>query len=287
MASNDKVTTNDPVLDAPVWGEVGWTAPKILAGNSTEKAAVQLRAYFAPLGGGLCGSHSGAEFTELGGGGDTPEVADTVTAEDVFAVSTLSVSIPPTHALQLLGRGVTKEGLDTTREWRDKLGHRRALKSKNVPSLDEAPIDAAAVRTALADIPSNLAIADVPAADIDDLLEHVDVLWREIRRRGMAKQKKSTGQVVTSKLLARKRPHLLPVLDSVVASQLSHKRKKRTDFNRSMWRVMSDTELALPAHLSDIRERAFRATEDERIRRLSDLRVFDIVVWMDGKTQSK
>ena len=281
------MTTNDPVLDAPVWREVEWTAPKILAGNSTEKAAVCLRDYFITRGRGFRGAYSGAEFNELGGGGDVAEVADTITVEDIIAVSTLSVTIPPTHALQLLGRGVTAEGLAATDEWRAALGHRHALESAKVRSVDDVPIDAASVRAALADIPSHLVLADVANDDIDDLLERVDILWREIRRKGVAKQKKSTGQVVTSKLLARKRPHLLPVIDSKVSAQLSHDRKKRVDFYRSMWRVMSDTELALPAHLSDIRDRAFRATGDERIRRLSDLRVFDIVVWMYAKEQEK
>ena len=292
MMSDEGVAMSDDIGDLSVWGKVGWTAPEILSKSKEDQAVVFLCDYFGPNGRGFRESYSGAQYTEVGGGGDASENADTITAEDIFAVSTLSVRVPPTHGLQLLGRGVTKDGLEATREWRDGIGHRSSLKSAKVPSVDEAPIDARAVRAALANIPTDLALADVPSEEIVDLLERVDILWREIRRKGIRtersdgtirKHRQSTEQVITSKLLARKRPHLLPVIDSLVASQLSHDRKKRTDFYCNMWKIMRDSELALPVHLSVIRKKGYKQTSDERIRQLSDLRVFDIIVWMAAK----
>jgi len=293
---------DDPILEAPVWGEVGWTAPTILATENMSKAAELLRQYFAPDGTGHRGSYSGAMFTELGGGGDRHEVKDVFTADDLTAVSTLSVDVPPTHALQLLGMGVTAGGLRATKKWREGLDHDRTLEWSEIPSVDCIPIDASAVSDALARVPANMELAKVRADQIDGLMTCVDLLWREVRRKGVLIWKegravknhpRALGETTASKLLARKRPRLLPIIDKEVKAQLCQdggKKARKTrniGFYRSMWEVMSDSGLALPAHLSDIREQAFRATGDERIRRLSDLRVFDIVVWMYAKDQKK
>lgn len=45
---------------------------------------------------------SGAYFERIGGGGDRPEVAREFTAEDLLAVSMLSVRIEGYHALDIL-----------------------------------------------------------------------------------------------------------------------------------------------------------------------------------------
>lgn len=46
--------------------------------------------------------YTGASFEQFGGGGDRPEVRDVVTAEDLVAVSMLSVQVPPRAALLIL-----------------------------------------------------------------------------------------------------------------------------------------------------------------------------------------
>lgn len=285
-----------------VWDEVGWTAPAILANGNESKAADLLRRYFAPDRTGHRGSYSGAMFTELGGGGDRHEVKDVFTAVDLIAVSTLSVDVPPTHALQLLGLGVTAKGLKATRKWRKELDHDKTLEWSEIPSVDCIPIDASAVSDALARVPANMELAKVRVDQIDELMTCVDLLWREVRRKGVLDWKdgkaekthpRALGETTASKLLARKRPRLLPIIDKEVKAQLCQdsgkkaRKARNIGFYRSMWEVMSDSGLALPTHLSDIREQAFRATCDERIRRLSDLRVFDIVVWMYAKDQKK
>lgn len=281
-----------------VWDEVGWTAPTILAEGSQAKAEEFLRRYFEPDRTGHRERYSGAMFNELGGGGDRQEVKDIFTVEDFAAVSMLSVDVPPTHALQLLGHGVTARGLEATRTWREGLGHNETLPLEEIPSIDCIPIDTEYVNKALSRVPVNVELANVEENEIEDLMTCVDLLWREVRRKGVLKwesgepvrsHSRALGETTTSKLLARKRPHLLPVIDSVVKEQMLQKgriaraKQRKNGFYKSMWKVMTDTDLAVPAHLAKIRNSAYDQTGDERVRRLSDLRVFDIVVWMDAK----
>ncbi|WP_334137262.1 DUF6308 family protein [Corynebacterium variabile] len=159
------------------------------------------------------------------------------------------------------------------------------LRSRDYLSAVEVPIDSQAVTAALARIPNDVDLAELTADEKTDVMQDVDWVWREIRRVHL-------GETMVSKLLARKRPKLLPIIDSAVKKRLLQtngkavRKARNIGFYRSMWEVMSDPALALPSHLDDIRERAFRASADERIRRLSDLRVFDIVVWMDVKYPS-
>lgn len=260
-----------------VWSEVNWTAPAILSSEPVwrDAAVAHLIKYFGPVGNKHIDAYSGAEFNALGGGGDRPEVANVITAEDILAVSTLSVTVPATHALQLLGCGVTDVGLEATHEWRQKLTHDRPLSISQIPFVDEVPIDAGAVSEALQRLPAGQDLSQVGGADIDDLMRSVDLLWREVRRKNM-------GPTTVSKLIARKRPQLLPVIDSFIRYQLKH--ANRTDFYHSMWRVMTDERLGLAEHLRGIRQKALKESEgDQRIGNLSELRVFDIVVWMEER----
>jgi hypothetical protein len=54
-----------------------------------------------------CPRFTGAHFQRLGGGGDRPDVTNVLTAEDLVAVSLLSVDVPAALALELLGRHAT------------------------------------------------------------------------------------------------------------------------------------------------------------------------------------
>ncbi|MFJ9417820.1 DUF6308 family protein [Streptomyces sp. NPDC101227] len=66
------------------------------------RAIVDLRRYFGIdlLAGAL--PFTGSCFEGLAGGGEGPEVADTVTATDLVAVESLSVTVPVPVALDLL-----------------------------------------------------------------------------------------------------------------------------------------------------------------------------------------
>ncbi|MFG3008655.1 DUF6308 family protein [Streptomyces calvus] len=80
---------------------------------SSEHVVGDLRRYFGigmPPGEA---PFTGSRFEHLAGGGDRPEVADRITAEDLVAVQTLSVTVPAPVALDILeGRlGVRLSGL--------------------------------------------------------------------------------------------------------------------------------------------------------------------------------
>jgi hypothetical protein len=69
---------------------------------ASDQAVEELRWYFGigqPPG---AASFTGRRFEHLAGGGDRPEAANAVTADDLIAVQTLSVTIPAEAALDLL-----------------------------------------------------------------------------------------------------------------------------------------------------------------------------------------
>jgi Family of unknown function (DUF6308) len=68
-----------------------------------EDIAVELvKEYFADNPATGLARYSGAYFERLGGGGDRPEVAYQITAEDLLAVSMLSVRVIRYYALHVL-----------------------------------------------------------------------------------------------------------------------------------------------------------------------------------------
>lgn len=69
---------------------------------SSERVISDLQRYFG-VGMSPGGTpFTGSRFEHLAGGGDRPEVADRITAEDLVAVQTLSVSVPAPVALDIL-----------------------------------------------------------------------------------------------------------------------------------------------------------------------------------------
>lgn len=86
---------------------------------SSERVVRDLRHYFGlgvPPG---WMQFTGSRFEHLAGGGDRPEVADRVTAEDLAAVQTLSVTVPAPVALDILEGplGVRLSGLLQAIPW--------------------------------------------------------------------------------------------------------------------------------------------------------------------------
>lgn len=77
--------------------------------------------------------------------------------------------------------------------------------------------------------------------------------------------------------MARKRPHLVPIYDSVIASTL----QVRGAFWQPMYELLS--EIDFRDRLTRIREEAGSRTEVRLPKGLSLLRVFDVIAWMDGK----
>jgi hypothetical protein len=87
-------------------------------------------------------------------------------------------------------------------------------------------------------------------------------LWDQLRNFS------DVGRTKTSKLMARKRPRLIPIYDSVVAEALGIERSKNT------WTLWN--EFMKGPGISDFREDAHNAGAAH----LSDLRIIDIVIWM-------
>ena len=160
------------------------------------------------------------------------ESADDFTADDLVAVTFLSVSIPPVAAQRVL-------------------------------------IDASSTFTnLLARIPRHVSFweAGEPSADSPQWQLEKELL--AIPGVGLAK---------ASKLMARKRPALVPILDSVVREELG--------LHRGWWAPLYDlfSDVDFRSRLEAVRDEA-EAREDVTLPgNLSLLRVFDVVTWMDGK----
>lgn len=183
--------------------------------------------YFTPR---PTGHFTGAHFERLGGGGDRPAIADEFTAEDLVAVSMLSVSVVGNAALEILV-------------------HRRAR-----------------LHEMLRHVPTDLALGAVDGAMIGPAWPAWQV-YRELR------SVPDVGPTTASKLLARKRPHLVPVYDTVVAAELGL-------VDGRLWQPLNawltaDAQ-ANERQLHRIRAAAGLGTD------ISLLRVFDVLTWMVG-----
>ena len=201
-------------------------------------AAGLVREYFADDPATGRARYSGAYFERLGGGGARPEVAYQITADDLLAVSMLSVPVVRYYALHVLDyRGREISGL-----------------------LAQIPVD-----VALADDEAEHLIAQGgPAWKLWELL-------RDIKPR--PQDKKHLGPVAAGKLLARKRPDLLPVYDSHVKKVLRRRRNDQTWWRDLRCQLTKDDTLV--RELETVRARAGAI-------HLSLLRTFDIMCWMFG-----
>nr|WP_231138045.1 DUF6308 family protein [Rhodococcus opacus] len=83
------------------------------------------------------------------------------------------------------------------------------------------------------------------------------------------------GQTKATKLIARKRPRLYPIWDSVVSQVLG---TERSHLNPVREALRAD-DGALHRRLLSLREEAGLPEE------ISVLRVFDVIAWMDGKNR--
>ncbi|MFH8222695.1 DUF6308 family protein [Streptomyces sp. NPDC018057] len=209
--------------------------PRLGGLMAPERAVRDLRDYFGVGAAPGAVSYTGSRFESLGGGGDRPETADTVTAEDLIAVQTLSVRVPAPVALDLLEGelGVRMSGL-------------------------------------LRAIPAGLDMADAGTAHLA-AGSPADEAWKLLRGQPRI------GWVTAGKLLARKRPRLLPVYDQVVRCVLS----EPESFWLGLWAALRTDERALHHALADLRQRAGLPEH------ISVLRVCDVVLWMRHRKEHR
>lgn len=200
----------------------------LLPGNE-ENAVAALKAYFIepqPDGSGF----TGALFDTWDPSGNRSESTDSFTADDVVAVSLLSVDVAPRAAVELLIRQRPRF---------------EALLKEVGPDRDLASVQDSEVAPGSA------------AWRLSDALRALPQI----------------GPTTASKLMARKRPRLLPVYDSVIEAHV-------LGGSGNLWRplraALRADNGALHQRLLKMRERAFL---DEAV---SPLRIFDVVAWMDG-----
>ena len=197
------------------------------------RAVTDLRRYYGVGLSSGAAPFTGSRFEFLCGGGDRPECADRITAEDLVAVQTLSVTVPVPVALDILegDLGTRLSGL-------------------------------------LHAIPRGIDMAD---ADVSDLApgSPADQAWHLLR------DQVDVGWVTAGKVLARKRPRLLPVYDRVVRCALGRPRP----FWLGLHAALREDDGALHRQLVELRQVA--GLPDT----ISALRVADVAVWMGHRAQ--
>lgn len=125
------------------------------------------------------------------------------------------------------------------------------------------------LHTLLSQVPVDVCIADPRAMEIlaDD--GTAELLYDRLRAI------ESFGYVRTSKLLAFKRPHLIPIRDTVVEHALGAANKRR------WWAPMVNAwrEPALRTAVTELRRRCGTAVPAY----VTDLRLLDVVLWTAGR----
>lgn len=174
--------------------------------------------------------YTGSRFERLGGGGARPSVKNEFTAEDLAAVTLLSVRVPGPSALEIL---------------EDRRSHLTEL---------------------LTDIPTDTHLADVEPSEIVPS-------WTPWRLETELMSIDGLGPTTVSKLIARKRPNLIPVFDTLVKDLL----KPVGGFWASLNSEIRRDEGRLQGHLISLRSES--AIGDD----ISPLRVLDVIAWRTAK----
>ncbi|MEU0792442.1 DUF6308 family protein [Amycolatopsis sp. NPDC005961] len=208
-------TTQHELLDRHVLGDGRTAAVESLTRYFSEDAARP--------------RYTGRWFERIAGGGDRPDIADTVTEADVLALSFLGIT------------DLANVAIDTTITY------------------------PAEITELLEQIPPGLAMYEAPWPTYAPG-SPASRLWWLLKRCGGKDR-----WVTANKLLARKRPHLLPVYDSQVKAVL--------DAPRSVWACLwtwfqGDSRRA--DAVSELRDQACDLHD------ISLLRCLDVILWMQA-----
>ena len=199
--------------------------PQMLQDPDDRRALDALRRYYGTHG--MTSQFTGARFDTWDSNGTRWADRDRFTADDLVAVSLLSVNVSASAAILLLGPQT-----HTFSDLLDALGDDRDLAEELRPWPDDWE----------------------GWVLFNELLKLPDV-----------------GPTTASKLLARKRPRLRPIYDSVVAEVIG---------SQQLWEPLRTLLTEDPA----LHERLLRLRGDAGLTGdVSALRVFDVVTWMEGK----
>lgn len=182
-------------------------------------------------------THTGAHFESLESDQNIP---NQITASDLMAVQNLSVSIPARAAIGILE------------------GH-----AEEISGL----LEGICATTSLGDVSDE--------EEFDALLgvnSSAQRLWDLLRRNGKGNERWGIGATTASKIMARKRPQLIPIEDSVVNRVI----QKGTHSSWHLWWKALSADSVLKEFAKEVREHVDRPD-------LSTLRTLDIVLWRWGK----
>ncbi len=203
-------------------------------------AVRDVREYFATKENGRP-AYTGSHFETLGGSENVDP--NRITATDLIAVSMLSVDVPAQASLGILETHAEK------------------------------------ISELLSGIPHDLKFEDLTTESFEKYLgdgSPADELWALLRQHG---DKWDVGQTTASKIIARKRPHLVPVFDSVIEAVVGLKGSK--DQWRLWFSAFNDGSARGETLADELR--AIRSEADQP--HLSLLRVLDIALWKLGKRE--
>lgn len=203
--------------------------PPSLQDDANDRALAQLRGYYQPAF-GAAGFFTGAAFDTWDSTGNQSDEVDRFTADDLVAVTFLSVSVGPRAAHRLL-----KSEAERFNQLLKAVGPDRDF-------VDVAPTD---IKT------------DSPAWELERALRELP----------------DVGRTISSKLMARKRPRLVPIYDKVLRRVMGLQKTHWAPLNAAL---RADDQ-ALHHRLLTLRDEAGLP------ERLSPLRVLDVIAWRDGK----
>lgn len=215
------------------------TLSNLLDVAADSQSVTDVATYFRPpVEPGGTPPYTGRRFESFAGGGDHRAVANRVSAEDLVAVTMLSVDVPGRVALQLL----------------------------DGPLGDQ-------VAELLTQVPTDVALHELGAAALLVPGSLVRQVW------DLLEAPHGMGWVIAGKVLARKRPHLVPVYDNVVRCALGAP--------NGMWtwlhEALTADDSSLTTQLRGVRDAAGAPEQ------VSLLRVLDVILWMrhhDGHQHS-
>jgi hypothetical protein len=216
---------------------------EILDAEHVDEAVELVKRYYGPLK-DTGRPRSGAHFDDWVGGGDRDEAVNQLTGDDFIAVSMLSVQVPPDAAIGLAARNAQVQQL-----------------------LGRIPISLDFTTLTPAHFAAHLGPESAAQQLWDTLRGRQDYPW-------------GIGPTTASKIMARKRPKLIPIFDSYVGPIMGLPKDSSAD-QWIVWHQAFQEDPHLTGRLDAIKNTASAPPSTSR------LRIMDIVLWLHAKDQER